>query len=228
MSPRLESQNGQLKLAAVADPRSPAAEAFRTLRTNIQFSSLDHELRTILVTSPGPREGKSTILANLAIAIAEAGRRVIAVDCDLRRPALHQFFGLDHATGLTSALLEDDPGALPLQETFVPGLRLLASGPQPPNPSELLGSQRFNRVVEALKQEADIVLFDAPPVLAVADAVVLAARLDGVLLVISAGKTKREPARRARQQLERVNARLIGLVLNDVKIDRSLYQYYGR
>lgn len=223
---RPEARNGHLKLAVIADPRSPAAEAFRTLRTNIQFSSLDRELRTILVTSPGPREGKSTVLANLAVALAETGRRVIAVDCDLRRPALHQLFGVPHAAGITSVMLEDDPQTLPLQDTIVPGLRLLASGPLPPNPSELLGSQRFNRVLDLLKREGDVVLFDAPPVLGVADAAVLAARLDGVLLVASAGKTRRDLARRARQQLERVNARIIGVVLNNARVDRSLYQYY--
>lgn len=214
-------------LVALSSPHSPAAEAFRSLRTNIQFSSLDRKLKLLLVTSAGPREGKSTILANLAVTMAEAGLKVVLVDCDLRRPKLHEFFGLDPAPGFTDAVLADDEASLPLQQTPQPGLRLLAAGAVPPNPSELLGAQRTARVLELLSAEADLVLLDSPPIAAVTDAVVLASRVDGVLLVVSSGKTRRDLARAAKAQLDKVNARILGVVLNNVRLDKSLYRYYS-
>ena len=222
-----ERANGSNGLVAARSPQSQAAEAYRTLRTNIQFSSLDRDLRTLLVTSAGPSEGKSTILANLAISMAESGRRVIAADGDLRRPGLHQLFGLDDAPGLTTMILDRDAEP-PLQATAVPQLRLLASGPLPPNPAELLASDRMAAVIARLAEQADLVLFDSPPVAAVSDALVLAARVDGVLLVVDAGRTRRDMARQAKEQLERVGARLLGVVLNNVKPERGLYEYDRR
>ena len=218
----------QSDLVTIADPRSPASEAFRTLRTNLQFASLDKPLRTMLVTSAGPDEGKSTTLANLAVTMAQAEKRVILVDCDLRRPNLHKLFGLRHDAGLVTMVLED--AALqnpPLQETGVTGLWLLASGPLPPRPSDLLGSQRMERVIQALLEKADVLLFDAPPVLAVTDSSILATKVDGVLLVVSAGRTRREDVRTAKAQLEKVNAHVIGAVLNNVEIGRRIGYYYG-
>jgi non-specific protein-tyrosine kinase len=214
------------QLITVRDPRSPIAEAYRTLRTNIQFSSLDKALCTMLVTSTSAEEGKSTTLANLAVIFAQAGHRVILVDADLRRPVLHSLFGVPNSIGLTSLFIEDAPGSLPLQETPVPNLALLPSGPQPPNPSELLGSQRMEKVIDALKAEADFVLFDSPPIIAVTDAAVLGRKVDGVLLVVRAGKTRREHAARARMLLEKVNAKVLGAVLTNAKVDSSLYRYY--
>jgi capsular exopolysaccharide synthesis family protein len=212
------------QLVMLVDPRSAAAEAYRTLRTNIQFSSLDREVRSIAITSAGAGDGKSTTLANLAIAIAEGGHRVIAVDADLRRPGLHALFGLDNREGLTTAVL-DDHTRLPLQDTPVPGLRLLASGPLPPNPAELVGSRRLDRVLRQLREAADYVLLDTPPAAALSDAPTLAARVDGVVLVIGAGRTKRELARRAKEQLERVQAHILGVVLAGVRLDTALYGY---
>jgi non-specific protein-tyrosine kinase len=171
-------------LIALRDPRAPASEAYRTLRTNLLFSSLDNPLHTLLVTSTGSDEGKSTTLANLAVIMAQAEQQVILVDCDLRRPGLHTLFGLSNEQGLTSVILEQAEAALPLQDTAVPGLRLLASGPLPPRPADLLGSRRMEALIERLQAEADIVLFDTPPVTAVTDAAVLATRVDGVLLVL--------------------------------------------
>ena len=214
------------QLITVSNPRSPIAEAYRTLRTNIQFSSLDRPLQTLLVTSTTPEEGKSTTLANLAVTFAQAGHRVILVDADLRRPMLHKLFGLPNSIGLTSLFIADAPGSLPLQETEVPNLMLLPSGPQPPNPSELLGSQRMDKVIAALKEASDYVLFDCPPIIAVTDAAVLGRKVDGVLLVVSAGKTKRDHAARAKLLLEKVNANLLGVVLTNAKLDMRLYQYY--
>ena len=224
MTRERERSNGTNGLVAARSPQSQAAEAYRTLRTNIQFSSLDRDLRTLLVTSPGPDEGKSTVLANLAITIAESGRRVIAADCDLRRPSLHRLFGLQEAPGLTTMILEA-AAEPPLQATAVPHLRLLASGPLPPNPAELLASERMAGVIGRLAAHADLVLFDSPPIAAVSDAAVLAARVDGVLLVVDAGRTRRDTARQAKEQLARVGAHLLGVVLNNVKPERGLYDY---
>lgn len=213
-------------LITVAQPRSPVSEAYRTLRTSIQFLGLDRDLKTILITSAGPNEGKSTTLANLAVTFAEAGRDVIAVDCDLRRPSLHTLFDVPNDRGLTTAISDEIPLSEVLISTSVPHLRVLPSGIVPPNPSEILGSQRMDRVIAGLRDLADIVLFDAPPTIAVTDAAVLGVKVDGVLLVVSAGKTKRDHAVRAKGLLEKVNAKVLGVVLNNVKFDGSLYQYY--
>ena len=217
----------QGNLITITDPRSPISEAYRTLRTNIQFASVDKELRTILVTSPDSGAGKSSTLANLAVTMAQADYRVILVDCDLRRPTLHTLFNLDNNIGLVTMMLEDSAlESPPLQETTVPGLWLLASGPQPPRPSDLLGSQRMERIMETLLKQADVVLFDAPPVLAVTDAAVLATKVDGVLLAVRAGQTKREQVRDAKAQLEKVNANIVGTVLTNVAMDKRSEYYY--
>lgn len=213
------------QLVALRDPRSPAAEAYRALRTNIQFSSLDKQLRTILATSTSPDEGKSTTIANLAITMAQSEQRVILVDCDLRRPSLHTMFGLPNDEGLTSLILQEG-GRIPVQKTEVPGLVVLTSGPLPPRPADILGSKRMEAVIEQLRNHADIVLFDTPPVNAVTDAAVLATKVDGVLLVFRAGATKRDRAREARRLLDKVNANIVGVVLTDVKGEDS-YSYYG-
>jgi capsular exopolysaccharide synthesis family protein len=215
-------------LITLNDPTSSAAEAFRTLRTNLEFSSLDNPVKTLVVTSAGPGEGKSTTLANLAITTAQTEKKVYLVDCDLRRPSLHRLFGVANDVGLTSMIrdeaLRDAP---PLQETQVPGLWLLPSGPLPPNPSELLGSKRMEEVIAKLKEQADIILFDAPPSTVVTDAAVLASKVDGVLLVFSAGRTKRDHAQKAKALMEKVNARLVGVVLNNVRADSNLQSYYA-
>ncbi len=216
-----------LDLVTLTQPRSAAAEAYRTLRTSLEFSSLDHPLTTLVVTSATSDEGKSTTLANLGVALAQAGRRVAVVDADLRRPSLHTLFGLPNTAGLTSMLLDEAQMAQPpFQAGPTPGLRVLTSGPLPPNPAELLASRRIEAILQRLREEADMVLFDAPPLMAVSDAAVLAARVDGVILVVQAEKTKREHVQRAKAQLERVHAHLVGAVLTDVKPDRSM-SYYG-
>lgn len=216
------TQNGTAPsgaLVTLRDPSSMAAEAYRTLRTNIQFSSLDKPIQTLLATSTAPDEGKSTTLANLAVTIAQAEQRVILVDCDLRRPSVHTLFGLPNEQGLTSAILAQGDAPLPLQATSVPGLSVLTSGPLPPRPADLLGSRRMEQIIEQLRNAADIVLFDTPPVVAVTDAAVLATRVDGVLLVLQAGQTRRDRAREARQKLEKVKANIIGVVLNNAKLE---------
>lgn len=215
------------ELITISEPLSPISEAYRTLRMNLQYAALDYALRSLLITSPGPGEGKTTTLANLAVTMAEAEQRVIMVDADLRKPCLHQFFGLSNDAGLTTMMVDDQAlGQPPLQPTAVKGLHLLASGPLPPRPADLLGSRRMEKIIERLLDEADILLFDAPPVIPVTDAVVLATKVSGVLLVFSAGETKREHAQRAIERLSKVNARIAGVVLNNVPLDATLRGYY--
>ena len=215
-------------LITLTNPRSPISEAYRTLRTNIEFSSFEKQLHTLVVTSASPEEGKSTTLANLAVTMAQAGKKVILVDCDLRRPSQHMVFGLRNDRGLTSLMIADaDLANPPLQATAQESLQLLTTGPLPPNPSEMLGSKRMQEIIARLQELADVVIFDAPPILAVTDAAVLATRVDGVLLVINAGGTKREQMQKAHALLKKVNAPLIGAVLNNVKFDNNLHKYYG-
>jgi non-specific protein-tyrosine kinase len=188
---------------------------------------LDQALETLVVTSAGVGEGKSTTLANLAVVSAQAGRKVILVDADLRRPTLHQTFGLDNETGLTTVMMDEAALASPpLRDTKIEGLSVLTSGPLPPNPADLMGSRRMEEVITALSEQADQILFDTPPVVAVTDAAVLATKVDGVLLVISAGKTRREYARTAVQRLEQINARLVGTVLTNVQLGAGFKGYY--
>jgi capsular exopolysaccharide synthesis family protein len=213
-----------MDLITITDPRSPVSEAYRTLRTNLQFSSLDDPIRTLVITSPAPDEGKSTTIANLAVTLAQSGKRTILVDCDLRRPALHTLFDLQAEPGLTNLMLEED-GEPFLQETAVDGLRLLSSGPKPPNPADMLGAQKLDKIIESLSKDADIVLLDAPPVIAVTDAAILGAKVDGVLLVISAGKTRRDHAQRAKELLEKANVRIIGAALANAPKDSAIGEY---
>ncbi len=213
-------------LITLSDPRSPAAEAYRTLRTNIYFSSVEHSLHTLLITSVTPVENKSITPANLAVSMAQGDKKTILVDADLRRPALHVLFRLKNDKGLTSLFMDAKGPIEPaLQNTNVPNLQVLTSGPLPPNPAELIGAQRMLDVIELLKTRADIVLFDAPPVIAVADASVLGTRVDGVLLVVDSGHTRREHAKRAKQQLEKLNIRVIGAVLSGASSDSVMSGY---
>ncbi|MCS7222335.1 MAG: polysaccharide biosynthesis tyrosine autokinase [Anaerolineae bacterium] len=216
------------QLIAHTSPKSPIAEAYRTLCINIQFSSVDRPVRTLLITSSGPREGKSTIAANLAIVMAQTGQMVVLVDTDLRRPTLHKLFHLPNAVGLTTALFSDT-NLMPdgyVQPTEVENLYVFTSGPLPPNPLELLGSQRMQELIQRLQQEADLLIFDSPPVLAVTDAAVLARQLDGVLLVIDAEETRQPIAQQACEELSKVGARILGVALNKLTAGRSGYYSY--
>jgi succinoglycan biosynthesis transport protein ExoP len=220
----------QAYLVSLAEPTSPAAEAYRTLRTSIQFLSLEQPMRTLQLTSANPREGKTTTLANLGVALARSGQSVVIVCCDLRRPRIHEFFGLSNEIGFTSVLLGKVPLAGAVQEVpDQPRLAVLASGPLPPNPSELLSSKRTVEVLGSLQAEYDIVLLDAPPILPVTDALVLSGRVDATLLVAVAGATTRKEASRAVELLRQVDAPLVGAVLNGVDTEGSYgyaYQYY--
>ena len=212
-SNKSNKENSTAGLVAYTQPKSAAAEAYRTLRTNIQFASPDKPVHTVLATSTSPDDGKSTTIANLAITFAASGSPTVLVDADLRRPHQHRIFGVSNDTGLTTLVAEmaraSDPSSvsLPLQETQVPNLKLLTSGPVPPNPAEILASQRMADILEMLRKGAEYVLIDTPPIIAVTDAAVLSPRVDGVLLVINAGKTRRDLAIKARDMLQQVNAR---------------------
>ncbi len=217
----------QANLITLTDPRSPVSEAYRALRTNLIFSGLSEPLRTIVVTSPAPDEGKSTALANLAVTLAQGGHQTIIADCDLRRASQHTIWGVGQEPGLTTLAL-GQVDAPPLVEVGVENLRLLPSGPLPPNPADLLSSKRLAGIVEQLKAEAEFVLFDVPPVLAVTDAALLASQLDGVLLVLRAGSTRRDHAEQARDMLERLGIRIVGAVLTNAEVDTRMGGYYGQ
>jgi len=178
----------EINLITLTDPRSPVAEAYRALRTNLMFYSLDEPLRSLAVTSPAAHEGKSTVVANLAVTLAQGGNRTILVDCDLRKPEQHTLWGLPNDRGLTTMLLDSDAMQNPaLQSVGVDNLQVLTSGPLPPNPADVIGSRRMDDVIDALKAKADYVIFDSPPVLAVTDAALLGHKVDGIVLVLRAG-----------------------------------------
>jgi capsular exopolysaccharide synthesis family protein len=211
-------------LIALTEPKSAASEAFRTLRTNIQFSGLDQPCRSILVTSAVPGEGKTTLVANFGIVSAQAGARVCMIDSDLRRPSLHRLFGVDNARGLTTALVEGLSFVDVAQPSQIPHLSLLTSGPLPPNPAELVGSHRMREALQAATESFDLILCDSPPVMAVGDAAALAAQCDGIVLVIRVGKTTHDIIRRVVDQMDAVKGRILGVLLN--RADGALDTYY--
>jgi capsular exopolysaccharide synthesis family protein len=210
------------QLITLSDPRSAAAEAFRTLRTNLMFSGTDRALTTILVTSTADADDKSSVVANLAVTFAQAGNKTILVDGDLRRPSQHTLWGLGNERGLTTMMTED--AALsnpPLQPTDVRDLMVLTSGPLPPVPADLLSNQRMNEIIGVLKARASYILFDSPPVLAATDAALLGAKVDGALIVVQSGRTRRDKLAQARQALDRVHVRLLGAILTNAPRERS-------
>jgi succinoglycan biosynthesis transport protein ExoP len=206
---------------------SPLMESYRSLRTNLNFAAVGNSLRTMVVTSSVPAEGKSTTAANLAMAMALDGKRVIIVDADLRRPSLHKLFRLESSPGLTDVLVGTHEVEEVIKSSGVDNVSVISAGSPPPNPAELLGSSKMTDLIEKLKSLADIVLFDSPPALAVADSIVLAGRTDGVLLVIGYGETKKANSRKAVELLNRANARVLGTVLNRIEGPSSGY-YYGK
>ena len=213
------------RLVTANEPRSGNAEAYRILRTNISFSAVDKPLHSILLTSASPSEGKSVTAANLAVTMAQAGYRTILIDCDLRKPSQQKLFGVSNDTGLTNCLLSHANLSNFVRPTRVDNLRLLTTGPTPPNPAELLGSRSMHDVLETLTNDCDILIVDSPPVLAVADASILSRSIDGVLLVVDSGQTRRDSILRAKEALEQTGARVLGVVLNRVSRGHSYYSY---
>ena len=205
-----ESHN--LKIITHNNPKSPVAEAYRILRTNLNFVALDKPFKTLLITSPGPVEGKSTTLANLGVAMAQAGMSTLIMDCDLRRPRQHRIFNLPNVKGFTNLLVNRGTASEEVtQDTEIPGLKVMTSGPIPPNPSELLASNQVKKVIEDIKDKFQLILIDSPPVVAVADAAILASKVDGVIVVVRSQMTKQNLASAAKSLLEKANANIIGI-----------------
>lgn len=206
--------------------RSPVAEAFRVLRTNLQFAAVDRELKVILVTSTSPNEGKSTVAQYLAQTISQTGKKVMALDTDLINPTLHLRFGIPNQRGLSNLIMGDADFTLAAHPKEYPNLSVITSGPIPPNSSELLGSTRMKHVMDHLREEYDVVVVDSPPMLPVTDAVVVSSLADGVILVVQAGKTRRGEVRHVQETLEVAHANLLGVVLN--RVHSRAHDYYTR
>lgn len=207
------------------DPKSPVAEAYRTLRTNIQFSSIDREIKTIVVTSSGASEGKSTTAVNLAVSFTQMEKKVVIVDADLRKPRLHKIFELSNREGLSTVLFEQAPVDKFIRK--IPGVHVLPSGPIPPNPSEILASDRMKNLLEDLKSMYDYIIIDSPPISYVTDGAILSSVCDGTLLVVAAGETDHKSAKLAKDQLDKVSANILGVVLSKIPIKgKGYYKYH--
>lgn len=229
MLTRKKDKLGKRSVIAMSDPKSINSEQYRTIRTNIEFSSVDTEVKSLLITSAGPEEGKSTTAANLAVVFAQQGKKVLLIDADLRKPTVHFTFKLDNGTGLTSLLLKQ----MPFQKAVLPAdeanLDILTSGPIPPNPAELLSTGAMKDLLSEAAAVYDKVILDTPPVLAVADTKILGSYTDGAIMVISSGKTDKEKAAKAKEALDYCPCKLLGAVMNGKKQTKhSDYAYYGQ
>jgi len=221
------SQSKQMRwLVTYEQPKTAASEAYRLIRTNLKFSRVDGKLETIMFTSAGPGEGKSTTVANVAVTMAQSGQKTLLLDCDLRKPVQHKIFDVTNIMGLTNLLVEDLAVEEVVQETKVPGLDLITCGPIPPNPSELLGSRGMKDTLAALREIYDQILIDCPPVIAVTDAMVTGSLVDGVVLVVKAYDSNVDMVKEAKKLLANAGARVIGAVLNNVKPKGRDYYYY--
>ena len=221
-----------LNLVTQNDPKNPAAEAYRVIRTGIQFAQAGKELKTIALTSCTPNEGKSTTIANLAIVLTQAGKSVLLIDCDMRNPTVHKNFNLSNKVGLSSCISMGTAVADAVQATGIEGLDALTAGVIPPNPSELLGSEQMKNLLQRAKEQYDYVLIDTPPVMPVTDALIVSRFVDGMILVIASAEVKVEMAREVKNQLVNAGANIIGVVLNKVRSEHhgygyGYYYYYG-
>ena len=221
-----------LNLVTQNDPKNPGAEAYRVIRTGIQFAQAGKELQTIALTSCTPNEGKSTTIANLAVVLTQAGKSVLLIDCDMRNPTVHKNFNLSNKLGLSSCISMGTALSDAVQKTSIEGLYALTGGVIPPNPSELLGSERMQNVLQRAKEEYDYVLIDTPPVMPVTDALIVSRFVDGMILVIASAEVKVEMARDVKNQLVHAGANILGVVLNKVRSEHhgygyAYYYYYG-
>lgn len=222
----IEGKKIESRLITHLDPKSPVSESYRTLRTNLQFSKVDQKLKSILVTSSGPKEGKSTTAANLAIAMAQAGNKVILIDADLRRPVVHSIFGMDKEEGLTNYFMGTLSYKKLARKTIIENLSIITSGVLPPNPSELLASKKMQELLHQLQEDYDVIVLDSPPIIAVTDAAIISTKVDGTILVVSSGQTNRDAIQRASALLENVNSRILGILLNGVDLQGMYGSYY--
>ena len=224
---KLNNMNiGMDKLVVYHQPKNPVSEVYRTIRTNIQFSAVEKEIRTLTVTSATEGEGKTTTIANLAITLAQQENKVLIIDADLRRPKVHKVFDVENDQGLTEILVNKVDAKSLIKETFVENLSVLPTGVLPPNPAELLGSKGLVKLIEEFKETYDYVLIDVPPVNLVADGLLIANLMDGVLLVCSSGLVPVEEAKRAKELLVQAKARVLGVILNNVPMETTNYYYY--
>lgn len=226
---RKQKRSGNMRsLISHMRPKSSISEQYRTIRTNIQFSSVDQAIKSILVTSSVQAEGKSTTTANLAIVFSQQGKRVLLVDGDMRKPTVHYTFQLDNRIGLTNVLTKQMNAASAIQRSAVENLDILTSGPIPPNPAELLGSYAMEELLSELYRNYDLVIFDSPPVLPVTDAQILANQCDGVIMVVQSNQSDKESTLKAKELLMGAKGKLLGVVLNrKAKGDSGYYYYYG-
>ncbi|MFJ7752610.1 CpsD/CapB family tyrosine-protein kinase [Peribacillus muralis] len=209
--------------------KSPVVEQYRTIRTNLQFSAVEKDIRSMIFTSANPGEGKSTTSINVAAVFAQQGKRILIIDADLRKPSVHMNLNIENFLGLTNIITKQNKLQEAIQSSIYPNLDVLTSGPIPPNPSELLGSNGMENVLEEAKMNYDLVILDTPPVNAVTDAQILANMTDGVVLVVSSGSTEIQQAKKAKELLHNANAKLLGAILNKKKQKYSdEYYYYGK
>lgn len=215
-------------LVSLKSPKSMISETYRVLRTNMGFAGIEQPFKTVLVTSALAMEGKSTTVANLAVVTAQAGHKVILVDCDLRRPCLHKMLEITNDMGFTNCIMSEIEPERVARSSSIPNLQVLTSGPIPPNPAEVLNSVRTRNMWTYLKQRYEYVFIDSPPLLSVTDATIIAAQVDASILVVRAGKTRNEAAVQAKDRLQQANARIIGVVLNQTKPNgQDNYYYYS-
>ncbi|MGR5929466.1 CpsD/CapB family tyrosine-protein kinase [Bacillus pacificus] len=208
-------------------PKSPISEQYRNIRTNIEFAAVDKNLHSLMVTSANPSEGKTTTTANMAVVFAQQGKKVLLIDADMRKPAMHQMFQVDNIFGLTNVLTHSERLEKCVQTTSVDNLHFLACGPIPPNPAELLGSKSMQELLAQAYSTYDLVIFDLPPILAVTDAQIMANVCDASILVVRSESTDKETAVKAKGLLESAKGKLLGVVLNDREREQGLYYYYG-
>ncbi len=216
-------KNRENELITRTNPKSPVSEAFRSIRTNLSFLSPDSPIKTILITSAGASEGKSLVLSNLAVSIAQNDNDVLIIDADLRRPMMHRFFEVTNYSGLSNILTEEISFDEAIMDTKIDRLKIIGTGVIPPNPAELLSSKKMKAVLKKAKEKADIVLIDSPPVLAVTDAAVLSNKVDGVLMVVASHQTQKEVLKRAHTTLKRAKANIIGSILNKYPLQGGSY-----
>ena len=217
-----------MKIISYTNPKSPIAEAYRSIRTNIEFSNIDKNIKIITITSAKPNEGKSTVISNLAAAFASLeNKRVLIIDGDLRNPSVHKMFGVSNLNGITDILLGEKDVDKCLEKTKIKGLDILKVGKVPPNPSEMLQSNKMRNFIEVIKEYYDYVFIDAPPVGVVSDASIISQYSDGVILLVGSNETDIDAAKVSKERLENVGANILGVVLNKFESEGSAYGYYG-